>query len=652
MTLARQLILIVCALFLLLFIGTLSITINNTRSYLHDQMNSHAEDTATSLGLSLKPALEADDIPLMETMVNAIFDPGYYREIVIRNTDGSVLIERILPVRIRGVPQWFVDLVSLEAPRAERELSAGWRIAGTITVVSHPGYAYRELWSVTVDTFWWFLGVFVVVTAVLFTALRLVLRPLRAVEEQAMAICDRQFSVQDEIPRTRELGRVVTAMNRMTRKVERMLTDQTELSESMRKQANEDALTGLSNRRSFQARLNALIESREVFLTGALFLTQVRNFKEYNDQHGFEAGDELLKEWAEILRRVFAAEHDSIIARLGGGNFVVVVRDIEKRSAEQLGEALAREISRLASRGYHDNSDSGRIGIAYYQGEGSVSELLSRADMALRSADRKGPNAWSLLDDSAVALPDVHTASEWLERLRDVIDHHRIFFHYQPVKRRSDGRIFHHEALARIRGEGADALPAGVFIPMAERHGLGPEFDKLVVESALKKLSEVPGGAPIAVNLSPVSVHDPDFGNWLAARLKKTPSQAARLMLEAPEYGVMSDPDAALRFLDALNGTSAGFGLDHFGVGAVSFGYLKSFKLNYIKIDGSYTRGIETTADQQFVVQSVADVAHGLDIEVVAESVETESEWRMLEQLHVDAGQGYFVGTPGAEIEN
>lgn len=636
---------------MLLFVGTLGIVINNTRIYLDDQMYSHAEDTATSLGLSLKPALESGDIPLVETMVNAIFDPGYYREITIRRPDGSAMVERELPVRIAGVPQWFVRLVPLDTPTAERELSAGWQIAGTITVVSHPGYAYRELWSVAVDTFWWFLGGFLLVSLLLGVSLRIVLRPLRAVEAQALAICDRRFPVQEEVPRTRELNRVVTAMNRMTRKVEQMLADQTELTENMRRQANEDPVTGLANRRSFDARLNDLMESRETFMTGALFLCQLREFKGYNDRHGFEAGDALLREWAGALRQVFAGRGDSILARLGGGNFAVVVRDVEPEAAEALGEALSTELGRLQSRGCYDDPDAGHAGIAYYHGEETVSELLSRADMALRSAVRKGANAWALYDESTVTRSDVHTASEWLARLRDVIENRRIILHYQPVKQRRDEGILHFEVLARIAGNADETLPAGVFIPMAERHGLGPAFDKVVVDSVIERLARDDGGPVLAVNLSPASVHDPGFADWLVERLKQAPGQARRIVLEAPEYGVTSDHAAAERFIQAIAATEAGFGLDHFGVGAVSFGYLKRFKLAYIKIDGSYIRGIDGTVDNQFLVQSVADIAHGLDIQVIAESVETEPEWRVLERLHVDAGQGYYVGRPGDDFD-
>jgi len=647
-TLARQLIVIVFALIVLLFFGTLAISVNNMRAYLDQQMQSHAEDTATSLGLSLKPALEDDDVPLMETMVNAIFDPGYYRQIVIHRPDGSVWIERTLPVRVAGVPGWFVDLIPLETPSARRELSAGWRIAGTITVTSHPGYAYKELWSLAVNTFWWFLGAFVIVSLLVAVALRYILRPLKAVEEQALAICDRQFPVQDQIPRTRELNRVVTAMNRMTCKVEQMLADQSELTENMRREANQDPVTGLANRRNFDVRLNELIDSRESFLTGALFLCQLEDFKAYNDRCGFEAGDELLRELSRILQRVFGGERDALMARLGGGNFSAVVRDIERADAESLGDAVCSELGQLQGRGYYDEPGAGHVGIAWYEGEGTISELLSRADMALRAAARKGANAWSFYDDTTVARSDVHTASEWLERLRDVIDNRRILLHYQPV-RRLDGAVLQHEVLARIAGRAGETLPAGVFIPMAERHGLGPAFDRLVVERVLEEMSGRAAGRDLAVNLSPASVHDPAFLDWLVEALGAVPALSARLVLEAPEYGVVGDPDAAERFINALASTRSGFGLDHFGVGAVSFGYLKRFKLAYIKIDGSYIRAIEATPDNQFLVQSVADIAHGLDIQVVAESVETAAEWQALGRLHVDAAQGWHVGRPGEE---
>lgn len=652
MTLARQLILVLCVLFALLFVGTLAIAIDSTRDYLAEQMHSHAEDTATSLGLSLKPALESHDVPLMETMINAIFDPGYYRAITVRDTDGAVVIERRLPVRIAGVPHWFVDWLPLRAPSASRELSAGWRIAGTITVSSHPGYAYQELWSVTVNTFWWFLGVFLLVLLAMALVLRVLLRPLRATERQALAICDRRFPVQERLPRTRELNRVVAAMNRMTRKVEQMLADQTALSESMRSAANEDAVTGLANRRSFDARLNALLENRESFLSGALFLCAVNDFKAYNDRRGFEAGDELLRECAALLRQVFSDEPGSILARLGGGTFAVVIRDVQRDTVVSLAETLSVELACLAERGVYDATDAGHIGIACHHGEGSASELLARADMALRAASSQGANAWSLYDEDSLARPDVHGARAWRAMLEDIIDSRRIVLHYQPVMAYADDHNrLHLEVLARIHGADGGLLPAGVFLPMAERAGLAPDFDKVVLETVFARLARDRHGPVLAVNLSPASLRDTGFVDWLEERLTQVPDGARRLALEVPEYGVASDQAAVEHFLHRIAASGVRFGLDHFGVGAVSLRCLKRFMPAYIKIDGSYIRAIDATADNQFLVQSVADIAHSLDIQVIGEAVETEPEWHTLRRLHVDAAQGYHVGRPGAAPE-
>lgn len=651
MTLARQLIVIVSLLFLLVFVGTLVISVNNTRNYLAEQLRSHAQDTATSLGLSLVPPMARNDVTLMETMVNAIFDPGYYREIIIQKPDGSALIERIQAVRVEDVPAWFVRLIPIETPRATSEVMTNWRLAGRVVVSSHPGYAYRQLWLISTQTFWWFLGVLVIAIVLLAAVLRYVLAPLREVEAQALAICEREFPVLEKMPWTRELHRVVVAMNKMSTKVERMLGDQTELTEKMRQQANQDPVTGLANRRNFDARVNHLIESREEFQAGALFLMQLDGFKEYNDRHGFEAGDELLKEAATILLDLFESGERHVIARLGGGNFAVLACDITAEEAQEFGNKLGNRLSRLYSRGLSDGVNIGHIGIAGYEGKRTASELLSQADMALRAASRKGPNACHMYDAQALAPSDVHSAGQWLKIIRTVIDDHRIKLYFQPVVSCTDRAVQHYEALARIIGESGEPVSAGIFVPMAERHGLVQALDKVVVECMLQHLAEqADAGAKYAVNLFPGSVHDAEFVDWLCEVLAKTPGHARRLIFETPEYGAMTDSEAVRGFIARLRELGAEFSLDHFGVGFASFGYLRELKLDYIKVDGSYIHEVHRNKDNQFFVHALTDIAHGLDIRVIAESVEQREEWETLPALHVDAAQGYYLGRPETAI--
>ena len=216
MTLLRQLILVIVTLFILLFAGTFTISVNNTQKYLSAQLQTIAQDTATSLGLTLSPHFVDQDMITVESMVSAVFDSGYYREVVINDMDGKPLLERIAPVAIEGIPDWFIRLVPLETPRGESLIMAGWQQAGTISVAANPGQAYITLWNNSVYSFWWFLGSSLVVFGLGVLALRVVLRPLRAVEDQAKAICDREYPVQKKVPWTLELRSVVAAMNRMT----------------------------------------------------------------------------------------------------------------------------------------------------------------------------------------------------------------------------------------------------------------------------------------------------------------------------------------------------------------------------------------------------------------------------------------------------
>jgi EAL domain-containing protein (putative c-di-GMP-specific phosphodiesterase class I) len=141
-------------------------------------------------------------------------------------------------------------------------------------------------------------------------------------------------------------------------------------------------------------------------------------------------------------------------------------------------------------------------------------------------------------------------------------------------------------------------------------------------------------------------VQNKEFIDWLCAELAKVPDAASRLLIEISEYGVIENIDALSEFIGKLFMHGTRVGLDHFGRGFSSFGYLSKIKLDYIKVDGSYVRGILENKDNQFFIESVARVAHGLDVKVYAVSVENEAEWDLLVSLHLDGGQGYGVGRP------
>ena len=223
MTLSRQLTLLIAALVALLFLGTFSISVLNTRAYLEQQLASHAQDAATSLGLSATSHFASDDRALVTSMVNAMFHRGDYLMIRLETLQGEAWIERTTDRLTDTVPGWFVHAFALSPPERSATMMSGWRQMGRVRVVSHPGLAYEKLWQTTRQTLSLFLLVALLVLLSALFGLRLLLRPIKAIEAQAEAICNREYVTSDRPPFTLEFRRVVEAMDRLSEKVGRML---------------------------------------------------------------------------------------------------------------------------------------------------------------------------------------------------------------------------------------------------------------------------------------------------------------------------------------------------------------------------------------------------------------------------------------------
>jgi diguanylate cyclase (GGDEF)-like protein len=652
MTLSRQLTLIILLLFLLVFIGTFTISINNTREYLITQLESHAQDTATSLGLSLTPHMMTNDLAVMNSMVDAIFDRGYYREILLEAVDGKKLIVRVNPVKIEGVPPWFIEMIPLETPRGEALINSGWTEAGTVKVSSHPGYAYDELWRTTKHTALWFLSSTAGALALGLLLIRIVLRPLRAVEEQAEAICNRSYPVQNYVPRTRELRQVVLAMNKVSGKVKQMFEEQSAITENLRQQVYVDSVTGLGNRRFFDSQLQHLLQAREDFVSGGLLLLQLEDFKGYNDRKGYPAGDELLRCTARIVETICVETGETVLARLTGANFAIAVLKASLEDVAALAKRLCESLNQLQADGLMEGPGLGHVGAAVFRSGQSMSALFANADQALCTAQSKGPSAWHLFDlGESQAVPA--GARNWHKFLEDVIALRQALLHFQPIRPlrgSGDSDTGHSEVLLRVRDEHGEILSAGVFMPMAVRLGMASQIDKLTLEVLWAHLENARfAGRRYAVNLTPVSIADRVFVNWLTTLMRTSPGKAARLIFEIPEYAAVRNMDALKQLMLQLKPYGCHFSIDHFGRGFTSFAYLHSLKVDFLKIDGGYIRGIDSDKDNQFFVQALAKTAHEIDVRVIAENVETQAELNILESLYVDGAQGYLIGRPGED---
>jgi len=649
-TLQRQLLILLSVLLTGLLVGILTLTISNSRHYFQQQLHTHAQDTATSLSLSLQSGLGTKDIALVDSMVDAIFDRGYYRDLSIRGIDGGLILSRHMDPPPHRVPSWFINWLSLKPSPGVAEITYDWKIIGKLRVLSDTDGAYRELWTGAKQAFYLFLSAGVVSWLVLLLTLRKLFRPLADLEQQALAICHKDFSSQQPLPKTRELRRVVQAMNRMTKQLKVLFDEQVAQIEQVRNQAYVDSVSGLGNGRFFNAQLQARIHSPEEPYVGGLARMQVKGMLSYNERVGRDDGNKLLKRVGKIWQKAMDDIEGSCVARVSGARFAALLPHVERDVAELIVEQALNDIRAL------DGVCQGGSGLEIYGGMsfcqiGEDARLMeAQADIALQKAQNVKGGNFELFDEDVHGdplSPKLAQVENWDEFLSDVIDRKDVEFHYQPVLSCVDQSLMHYEALARIRVDG-ELLNAGIFIPLVERFDLEEAFDKLTVSALIKRLTDLDDNkrAALAINLSSHSVRNEAFIDWLIDRVSAHQNIASYLIFEVPELTVRTAHGKLKRLAEGLKAVGAKLSIDHFGTTNSSFGYLSGLPLYSIKVDHSYIRDIQDNLDHQFFVQSLVRIAHSRNILLTAEMVEHQAQWDLLRSFQLDGAQGYYLGEP------
>ncbi len=647
MTLARQLTLAMLLVVLCAFAVRSVMTIMETRDYLNQQLQSHARDSARSLGLSISLHLADGDKVFSESIVDAMFDSGDYARIEVFDLKGKSELVRTQPSAPNGIPQWFVDWVPLELPTANAELTTGWTRSGHVQVQSHPGYAYSQLWGSTIRSLWSAFGFLIVAMLVFSVVLKFLLRPLWAIESQALAVADRRFPNIGQLPRSRELRRVAEAMNFMTQSVQRIIEDQADQARRLTESAYIDPVTGVRNRRATEMDIAQLVREGVDESTGALILINVDGLDEVNQLRGYEAGDVLVRDAAAIITQ-HVKGHRASVGRFGGAIFAITVADITHDVVEQF---IQQTIETLRELHIDDTkSVQANAGIAFHGAAETVETLIAQCEAALRNAQQNGSGQWHTWKASeTVELDALKNEDDLAHMLRDLIADRAIVLEAQPVQC-AQGEILHYEILARYRDPSGHLIPAAKFIPMASRLGLSASLDIVIVEQVLDFLAiRFQSQECFAINLSPGAVADVDFVRWLKRRLRREPQERReRLAFEVTEHFAASARPALQSLIEAVQPLGVSIGIDHCGSGDVSMQALRELRLNYAKLYGALIQGLDSDTDKFNLVQSLVSIGHGMGLTMVAEFIENENELASARKAGFDALQGYFIGRPAA----
>lgn len=645
MTLHRRLILVVISLILFLLATNLIITVHNARLHVYEQLKVHAQDAATSLGFSLSQAALDNDNVQVGLMVDAIFDRGYYRRIIFRGVEGEEQLRRELPLVSAEVPEWFITWLPLPEPKGSALVSSGWYQLGEVEVVSYTGFSYRDLWRSFKEQVWLFIVTAVLCYGLLGIGLRYVLKPLQRVEQQAEAICRREFSVQDPLPSIPELRSVVLAMNRMVIKVRDIFQHYIELNEYLYKQLNTDLVTGLSNRQNFDKRFSSYLNSEKAAASGVLLLVQAGDLQAINVGRGRQQGDDYLRATAECLNKALEGLDDCVLSRHAGADFAIFVPAVLESESRELMESIFSSLQELDWA--NDDMQSIYMGVLYIPKLCGECNFMALADTALSCAqgELKSGYYWHKVDKTERSL----SARDWSELINRGLNDKALSFYYQPVWRIVHGgtRLLFNEVMTRMRVDDVE-YPAGFFMPMATRLHLLPLIDCLVLERLVMMKDDVPEN--ICVNISVASIENAEFIRALQHFLASHPVLASRTTFELPANALSFAKRSVRAFADIIKSKGAKLSLHHFGKGTAEFDYLQTLPVDYLKIDRCFIQNIEEDADTRFFIRSLVGIAKSCEVTILAEGVETKEQWQSLIDLGVQGGQGYWLGKPSADI--
>lgn len=647
MRLRSQLFWVIAGLFVAVLLVILLVSTAGTRRYLEQQLASHAQDAATALSVTLSQSLGKNDRVLAETQVLSMFDRGYFQRIDVLDTERKVIVARALPERIEEVPNWFVRLLPIQTPAGEAFVGSGWRQLGKVLVVSQPTYAYQHLWRTSWQLLAWLLAICLAALLLLLLGLKLILKPLRAIEQSANDIQAKKFEQITQRPKAPELASVVKAMNQMSRRVGEMLDAETARAQALQREAYQDELTGLANRRGFVLRLSELLHGEFHYELGAVVSVELDDMRLLNRDHGFAAGESIIRVVAQSAQAVFGALPMTLLARSNEFSFNFVLADVTQAQVSDLAQALRAQIF-LALAGNDMAQHVGiQVGAAFFNQSDERSDVFARADLAVETARQSDRNGFALLKIQAEKNSSLGSFG-WRTLISTALVEKRWRLLRQPVMPLDGTKtMVQTECMARLVDQKGDLVPAANFLPMAARHRLMPDIDRAMLSLAFDYLKDSPlDQTTVAVNVSPQSIADPLFMDWFARELGELGLAAKRLAIEISEFGAIRNVAATLRIRDLIRRQKGQFGIDHFGLEPKALDLLRQLVPDYVKLTGALMTDLAAVDAATDLLVSFVTLAHSLDVLVIAQQVETQGQLTVLRAAKVDAGQGYFFGAP------
>ena len=634
MSLYKQLWFAIACLMFIAFGGSFVLSTLSAKSYLEEQLYQKNVDAASSLALLLSN--EAEDETMIRLFIQAQYDTGHYQFIRLIDGDAQVVEQRSADPVVDSVPQWFKRLFPIEVEPGVAQVSRGWAQVGTLSLNSQRHFAYQQLWKNSIQLFSYFLCLGIFSCLLGSRLLKRIIRPLHQLVLQAEAMGERQFITTKE-PATREFRDVVVSMNKLSRHVQSMLEEESQKLELWRQRAQHDEISGLLNRQPALNHLDAFLAKEDENAQGSVVIIRMLELAELNRIEGREHLDTLIKQFGMILQRESESRRPAIAGRLNGSDFIFVSPLTEDGAT--LANDLMDHLERCTRKLDLDDVKLVASCTDYHSGE-SGSVVLRRLDMNLAKNFNSQQNRCHFVPADAGVSSDL-SLDEWRTMLNEAFDDQRLSLAFFPV-RDTEGQLLHWEAPARLGYTPETTLSAGHFMPYINRLEMNRDLDLRIVKLALTEVKE--NNRPISINLSAQLLREKSTIRRLVELIKSEPYCATFLWLEIPEHAAFANLDAFKLLCKQCKAMGCKFGIEHMAHEIQHIGELHDVGLDFIKIDHSLIKDIDSDTSRQILMQGLCTMIHSIGLIVIAEGVENENEWKMLCTLGIDGGTGRFFG--------
>ncbi|BCX79004.1 LapD/MoxY N-terminal periplasmic domain-containing protein [Campylobacter sp. 19-13652] len=641
MTLFKQMMIAVGSFVLLIFVAVAYLNFNSLNSYINAQLGTNARHTANSMGLAIKSVAEFQDPSAIETIINSMFDSGYYQMIRFDDIDGKTVAEsKQLPV-IDGIPSWFISFAKFEAPVESSEIMSGWSKFGTLYVQSNPGLAYYELYTNMKDVFYTLLIMMAVALVATYLGLKIILAPLARVQDQAEAILDNKFIIQEKIPFTTDMRQMVLAMNSMVSKVKDVFEREAKTLDKYQELLYKDSMSGLYNRRYFQTKFSEYASSEE-YSSGVMLLVSFKELINLKKTLGFEKWQSLVLKIAEMLNNASSeSKYSATLCRLNENDFALLIPSASAESLQGLAAGIMKRTAAMfGTFGIGDGECEANAVIVDYKHGGDLKTLLTTADVTLASARAAGNYEYRTYKDGSNTL--ILGKEQYKDLIINSMKNDKFKFASQKVIS-EDGSFTQEELYLRLVDDEGRWQMAGYFMPMVNELDFGRELDIYVLERVAKMvLNGAFASIPVAVNLGKDLLVSTDALNKLDVILKQLSLTKHKIYIEIP-----NKDDISLQNIEVLDKklkeNSLGFGIDHFGLDAKSIDKLKVISPDYVKIQAANLIDFFSDNTTEHTKRSLDVILESKGIKLVAIGVENEEQKQKLISFGISIMQGNYI---------